>query len=392
MLKSDTIINTLYNEYIDVCKRYFLREGIKLYKTTISNTNETINADQKILINQNANHKKDLERMPQIQNELKKVDKLILHLQNEISLIDKDLNSIDKNESIENEIKSNKEKRNKYEKCIEDNEKMITQIKNTIKELNKYETLQNKISAQQIEIFKIENTLLQFAKYRQSIKDNEPIEDNIHKLKNELREFEEVMVFVEKAYNDENNNLVKYNTMIEQIKKDIEYGRLMEEQLLIVETYRNVLKQLPFILLGKIQTILEKKVNDLLTMITDFTLKFDIADGKIDIYLDRSIYVDKTRCIIINNASGFERFIASLAIRLALLDISNLPKINFMAIDEGWSSFDTHNLNNIGIILDYLTHKFDFILTISHLTQIKEHCDIQISLRKDDKGFSKIIY
>jgi DNA repair exonuclease SbcCD ATPase subunit len=97
------------------------------------------------------------------------------------------------------------------------------------------------------------------------------------------------------------------------------------------------------------------------------------------------------RHILVNNASGFERFISSLAIRIALLDMSNLPKINCMAIDEGWSCFDNTNLNNVGQILDYLKTKFDFILTISHLTEIKQHCDTIISLRKDDNGFSKII-
>ena len=186
--------------------------------------------------------------------------------------------------------------------------------------------------------------------------------------------------------------MTKYTALLEQIKKDLKEGKELEKKLRISELYRSALKQLPYILLNKIQPILEKKVNDLLSIITDFTIKFDISDGKIDIYLDRNIYKDKTRNIIINNASGFERFIASLAIRLALLELSNLPKINFMAIDEGWSSFDTHNINNVGTILEYLTSKFDFILTISHLIQIKEHCDIQLNLKKDDRGFSKIVY
>ena len=98
------------------------------------------------------------------------------------------------------------------------------------------------------------------------------------------------------------------------------------------------------------------------------------------------------RYILINNGSGFERFISSLAIRIALLDMSNLPKINFLAIDEGFSAFDTHNINNVGQILDYLKTKFDFILTISHLTQIKENSDIIIGLQKDENGYTKIIH
>ena len=62
-----------------------------------------------------------------------------------------------------------------------------------------------------------------------------------------------------------------------------------------------------------------------------------------------------------------------------------------MCIDEGWSAFDNTNLNNVGQILEYLKSKFDFILTISHITEIKQHCDSMISLKKDDDGFSKIV-
>jgi DNA repair exonuclease SbcCD ATPase subunit len=156
------------------------------------------------------------------------------------------------------------------------------------------------------------------------------------------------------------------------------------------EIYKNTLKQLPYILLDKIKPILEKKVNDMLSLATDFSIQFDMSDNKIDIYLHRLAYKD--RSIIVNNASGFERFMSSLAIRMALLELSNLPKINFMAIDEGWSSFDNHNINNVNVIMDYLKTKFDFILTISHITQIKEHCDQQIFLKKDKSDYSIIVY
>ena len=102
--------------------------------------------------------------------------------------------------------------------------------------------------------------------------------------------------------------------------------------------------------------------------------------------MKRSIYNNID--IILNNASGFEKFVSSLAIRLAILSVSNLPKINFMAIDEGWSCLDNHNINNVKTILEYISQNFDFVLTISHLTEIKQHCDHQILLKKDDANYS----
>ena len=152
--------------------------------------------------------------------------------------------------------------------------------------------------------------------------------------------------------------------------------------------YKSALKKLPFIIIQRVQPLLQKKVNDLLTIICDFTIKFNITESDIDLYLHRSNHTGKD--IIINNASGFERYISSIAIRIALLEISNLPRINFMVIDEGWSSLDNHNINNVNIILEYLATKFDFIMTMSHLIQIKEHCDMQVNLRRDESGFSHV--
>jgi DNA repair exonuclease SbcCD ATPase subunit len=115
-----------------------------------------------------------------------------------------------------------------------------------------------------------------------------------------------------------------------------------------------------------------------------------MEDNKIDIYLDRAVYAGEP--ILINNSSGFERFISSLAIRIALLEISQLPSPNFIAIDEGWSCFDNENIANMDVILGHLGQKFDFILTISHLQVIRQHCDIQITLRRTDAGFSQVSY
>jgi DNA repair exonuclease SbcCD ATPase subunit len=163
-----------------------------------------------------------------------------------------------------------------------------------------------------------------------------------------------------------------------------------EKMMNLYAIYRDVMKQIPFRLISQVKDILERKVNDLLTVVTNFSVKFEISDSNIDIYLDRPVY--EGRSILINNSSGFERFISSLAIRIALMEISQLPSPNFMAIDEGWSCFDNENINNIDVILDHLGQKFEFILTISHLQVIRQHCDTQLALRRGDDGFSYVTF
>ena len=57
-----------------------------------------------------------------------------------------------------------------------------------------------------------------------------------------------------------------------------------------------------------------------------------------------------------------EKFIASLAIRVGLINVSNLPRPNFLAIDEGFGNLDSSNLNSIFRLFDYLKTEFDYII------------------------------
>jgi DNA repair exonuclease SbcCD ATPase subunit len=370
-----------------------------------------IKEQQNQLTQDNTKLKNELKQIRILEEQLKQNETKQFTYKNKIEQIDNDSANLEENKKIDEELKSNKSKKQKYEKRISDTEDSISSIRNRMNLIVKYETLQRNRHFMDLDLKQKEEILVKFEKYKDQITHNSHIQKEIDLLKAELAEFEEVLEEIEKQFNTENTNMTKYTALLDQIKKDLVEHKAIEKSFKLYEIYKKAIKQLPYILLNKIQPLLEKKVNDLLSIITDFTIKFDISDSKIDIYIDRPMYNKKknsvntmngisgnlsndtknNRYILINNGSGFERFISSLAIRIALLDISNLPKINFLAIDEGFSAFDTHNINNVGQILDYLKTKFDFILTISHLTQIKESSDIIIGLQKDENGYTKII-
>ena len=109
---------------------------------------------------------------------------------------------------------------------------------------------------------------------------------------------------------------VKNNTKMNEHKKEIENMKAIEKELSIYKVYNNALKNLPFIIIKKVVPRLERKINELLSVCTNFMVKVEINDNHIEIYIDRPIY--NGSLILLNNASGFERFISSLAIRLAL--------------------------------------------------------------------------
>lgn len=381
-----------YNSLCQAARNYFLYQELSQYQFH-GNSSNNIKYQQAVLESEiTAANKHISTKLPVEESRRNTITGKLATLANQIKLLEIDLFNTEANAQLDEEIQNLQTRRTRYETRIEAADTELKDIRTQVTTLVDIEKLELASSRLAIEIKDATLTLEQFETYRAQIEANKPIQSHISAFKAELAEFEEVLELVEFRMQKEQTIQTEVISKLEQMKRDTLEGRDLEAKLRLLEIYRFSLKELPYILLGKIQPLLEKKVNDLLAITTDFSVRFDMSDSKIDIYLDRAIYKDKSRAILINNASGFERFIASLAIRLALLELSNLPKINFIAIDEGWSSFDTHNINNVSLILDYLTSKFDFVLTISHLIQIKEHCDMQISLRRDERGFSKIVY
>ena len=396
-----------YKNYETRAKAYFLAKEIETYKSKSNDDETIIKAKQNQLTQDNNKIKNELRQIRVLEEQIKQSETKSSSYKNKIEQIENDIANLEENKKIDDELKLNKSKKQKYEKRISETEEIILLIRKRMSLIIKYETLQKNRHFIIMELKQKEDILEKFDKYKDQINYNTSIQKELDLLRTELADFNEVLEEIEKQFNTENTNMTKYSALLDQIRKDLAEHKAIEKNLKLYEIYKKAMKQLPYILLSKIQPLLEKKVNDLLSIITDFTIKFDISDSKIDIYIDRPMYGNgnrngtgpgkksisptHNRYILINNGSGFERFISSLSIRIALLDISNLPKINFLAIDEGFSAFDTHNINNVGQILDYLKTKFDFILTISHLTQIKESSDIIIGLQKDENGYTKII-
>ena len=351
-----------------------IAKTLKKNKTTIKETKDKL-SKAKISLKEKAKGITELENVELLQDEIKE------HL----SSLDEDFINFENNKCIANDI---------------------SLVENDISKLQKLyldEETKDKIEKLKQMILKYQSSNVTLLKIKEQIKSMKGVEDEIERLHKEgtkNKKIHEEIVLTLENKNGKEEQLSKINVDIEIVKDKISSlkGKIeelqkqskekieIERKMNLYGLYRDCLKVIPLKLIAQIKPLLERKINDLLTVVTDFTLKFEISDSKIEIYLNRPSY--KGRMIMIRNSSGFERFISSLAIRIALMEISQLSSPNMMAIDEGWSCFDNENIGNIGVILDHLKMKFDFILTISHMQLIRQNCDTQISLEKDEKGFS----
>lgn len=123
--------------------------------------------------------------------------------------------------------------------------------------------------------------------------------------------------------------------------------------------------------------VINIEIEKILSNVADFTVKLeaDSDSNALEIFID---YGDSKR--IIELASGMEKMISSLAMRVALLNVSSLPKTDMLIIDEGFGSLDETNVEACNRLLISLKKWFRNILVITHVDSVKDVVDQTIEI------------
>jgi DNA repair exonuclease SbcCD ATPase subunit len=169
---------------------------------------------------------------------------------------------------------------------------------------------------------------------------------------------------------------------IDQSQKTIEKVKSLEVQ---NEAYQHYIKSvsrdgIPYVIISQTCPKIETEVNNILGSIVDFSIKME-TDGK----NISPILVYNGRRWPVEMGSGFEKFVASVAIRIALISISMIPRPNFLCIDEGFGVIDSVNMPSIQSLFDFMNTKFDFVIIISHLDALRDMVETRMEMKKDDQ-------
>jgi exonuclease SbcC len=198
---------------------------------------------------------------------------------------------------------------------------------------------------------------------------------------------------VEKQISDINKLMLKLmsevgatKTYIDNMVAKMEEVKELESKNQLYTFYLDAVKKdgVPYELISKALPAIENEVNNILGQVVDFSISMDTDGKNINAKI---VYEDQEWAL--EMCSGMEKFISGLAIRVALINICNLPRPNFLVIDEGFGTLDADNLSSLFMMMQYLKTQFDFIWVISHLEQMRDIVDGLIEIKKVD-GFSKI--
>ena len=127
------------------------------------------------------------------------------------------------------------------------------------------------------------------------------------------------------------------------------------------------------------------EVSKVLANVVDFEVFFEDDGKKLDIYIKHPKYDPRP----IEMGSGAEKTISAMAIRLALLSVSNLPKGNLFILDEPATALDAENMEGFISILDMVKNYYPTVLLISHLDSLKDIVDMTIDIEKRE-GFAYV--
>ena len=131
--------------------------------------------------------------------------------------------------------------------------------------------------------------------------------------------------------------------------------------------------------------VINQEIAKVLANIVDFEIFFEDSGKKFDIFIKHPKHEPRP----IEMASGAEKTLCAMAIRLALLSVSSLPKSDLFILDEPGTALDEENMEGFIRILELIKVYFKNVLLISHLDSLKDCVDMQIVIEKK-LGYARV--
>jgi len=274
--------------------------------------------------------------------------------------------------------------------------------------IEKYDKLANKTKEVDQKIFvsntEIESNLSKLKVFEHEIENiqssiedyekNQEVIENLETLVAKRNEYSVIISRTEKKCNtckEELNELYKLHGSYEQKLQNLfdqkqELSELREEYsaydlfMRCMHTggisYDIIKKKLPAI---------NEEIAKILANIVNFEVFFEDDGRRLNVYIKHPKHEPRP----IEMGSGAEKTIASMAIRLSLLHVSNLPTPNVFIMDEPGTALDAENMEGFVRILDMVKNYYKIVILISHVDALKDCVDHVINVEKEE-GYAKV--
>ena len=240
-----------------------------------------------------------------------------------------------------------------------------------------------------VELLKTKADIEKWNKAKADIAHNEKINAKLVAAKDVVQHVKSDINQLEQSIRTITGQIAISNNTVESLHTSIIKMKALEEAYLAYQYYEESVHRdgVPYDLLETILPTLEVEINSILESVIDFRILLTLDGKNVNIV----IVYSENQMWPLDMGSGMEKFLSSVAIRVALAGVSTLPRPNFLVIDEGFSNLDSSNLIAMEMLFDYLKERFSFIIVISHLEILRDFATQFINIQVSE-DFSQIVF
>jgi len=267
-------------------------------------------------------------------------------------------------------------------------EQSFTKLKKEFDEYEKNKLIKEKyelnIESYDLKIKNLSDKLSRYYELQEKISENQKTETLLVKAGLKIDELEKEKYSIKKQIDENVNKISVNNDKIEEnnikIKKIAEESEKEKIYKVYLEIYgkngisKSIMKTMMPLINSELQRLLQDSCH--------FRLEVKINDkNEVDfIMVDNNTQVEKS----MSSGSGYERTVASLALRAVLSKICSLPKPNIMVMDEVFGKISNDNLEMVGDFFIKIKEYFEKIFLITHNPLVNNWADNVVKIKKED--------
>jgi DNA repair exonuclease SbcCD ATPase subunit len=286
------------------------------------------------------------------------------------------------------------DKLSKQWKDLDSKEKSYTQLKKDFDEYERNKLIKEKfevgLEAEKLKLEKKQDVLKKYIESQEKIKKNQELEAKIVKAQLRIDELINRKRELERAQINNNNDINSATTKIQTNSEIIEKIKVEFEKEKIYKIYLELFGKngISKIIMKTMMPLINQELQRLLQDSCYFNLEIRINDkNEVEfIMIDNSTGVEK----LMSSGSGYERTIASMALRAVLSKICSLPKPNIIVWDEVFGKISNDNLELVGEFFSKIKDYFEKVFVITHNPLVTNWADNVVRIKKEE-NISKVI-
>jgi DNA repair exonuclease SbcCD ATPase subunit len=297
------------------------------------------------------------------------------------------------------EISENKNKIDEAKKSLKDVEGSIMALGSLVTEQDKIKSSVSEYDRASLKVDKLELDLEKLRiERREKLELKKRYEDNLENIENNKQLDSQILGYNAKIDNLElektnkiklgerlNNEIGQHQVQIDKNKEIIETIKAEEQIKIIFEIYLRMVGKNGIIkmIMKSVMPLINSELDRLLVDTANFKLKVDINDKKEVEFLISKVGTDGELVEYpINEGSGFEKTVSSLALRFVMTKVSCLPKPNIIVFDEIFGKVAGENLELVGNLFEKAKEMFANIFLITHNDTVKDWATNIVTINK----------